>query len=209
MNASRHLQCTDHALSLKVQSLKGILVGLCGLTTRLSTSLNALISLIAIIEMTHDSGSRSASQDALSLRLCLPGIRCFDRLKTLWRPEQHRRETKISSPLPLSTNESDQYYGSSDHEPLRHAVGPGFQVMSDLHLEGGTAESANSYEQFKIPPKAPYLRYPCRRHWLLQAQRSLSSISAATMRMLRSRFLDTWQPRLLWHVASRRAQSWL
>lgn len=29
--------------------------------------------------------------------------------------------------------------------------------MSDLHLEGGTAESANSYEQFKIPPKAPYL----------------------------------------------------
>lgn len=119
-----HLQCTDHALSLKVQSLKGILVGLCGLTTRLSTSLNALISLIAIIEMTHDSGSRSASQDALSLRLCLPGIRCFDRLKTLWRPEQHRRETKISSPLPLSTNESDQYYDSSDHEPLRHAVGP-------------------------------------------------------------------------------------
>lgn len=26
-----------------------------------------------------------------------------------------------------------------------------------MHLEGGTAESANSYEQFKIPPKAPYL----------------------------------------------------
>lgn len=126
-------------------------------STRLSTSLNALISLIAIIEMTHDSGSGSASQDALSLRLCLPGIRCFDRLKTLWRPEQHRRETKISSPLPLSTNESDQYYDSSDHKPLRHAVGPGFQVMSDLHLEGGTAESANSYEQFKIPPKALYL----------------------------------------------------
>lgn len=27
------------------------------------------------------------------------------------------------------------------------------------------------------------------------------------MRMLRSRFLDTWQPRVLRHVASRRAQS--
>lgn len=139
-----------------------------GLTTRLSTSLNALISLIAIIEMTHDSSSRSASQDASSLRLCLPGIRCFDRLKTLWRPEQHRRETKISSPLPLPTNESDQYYDSSDHEPLRHAVGPGFQVMSDLHLEGGTAESANSYEQFS--------RYR-QRHHILSLQATLATSS--------------------------------
>jgi len=39
-----------------------------------------------------------------------------------------------------------------DLTPCRHTAAPGFQIMSDLHLEKGMR-----YNDFVIPPRAPYL----------------------------------------------------
>jgi len=80
-------------------------------------------------------------------------------VERLWSTKRRGRQLKISSPLPLPTESDDSYEPDKNfnNEPLRHSFGPGFQVMSDLHLEGRDAGSEKSYERFTIPRQAPYL----------------------------------------------------